>query len=286
MQEFILASPHGRELKLIRKPAIMGIINLTPDSFFKGSRILDIEKAVQKALQMVQDGASLIDFGGESTRPGAKPVPVEEEIRRTIRVIKEFRKHNEDVFVSIDTYKAEVARLAIEAGADMVNDISGLTFDPDMPFVVKKYNVPFVINHIKGTPLNMQKAPFYTDVVEEIYRFFESRITALEGLGISRDKMVLDPGIGFGKRQEDNIELLKNISRFKMLNLPIMVGHSRKSLIGYLCFNLPPEERLEGTLAITAFLTLQGIQIIRVHDVLPNYRVIETMFNFLNSRYL
>jgi len=272
-----LTSPHGRTLTLGDTTRVMGILNVTPDSFYDGGRYAHVEKAVERALQMVQEGAAIIDIGGESTRPGADPVPIEEERQRVLPVIRELRKANSQIWISIDTYKHEVAEAALREGADMVNDISGLTFDPHMTDVVLRFRAPVVVMHILGTPKTMQQNPFYTDVVEEVMRFLESRKMALVQKGLSPQQIIVDPGIGFGKRLEDNLEILKHIQRFRALEAPMLIGHSRKSMIGMVLDGLPPEERLEGTLALTAYLFMKGIELVRVHDVQANVRVIRIL---------
>ncbi len=265
-------SPHGRIVDFNKKPLIMGILNVTPDSFYAGSRVMGEVEHV--ARMMIDEGADILDIGGESTRPGAEAVPLEEELRRVIPAIKAIREFSE-ISISIDTYKSEVAEEAIKAGADIVNDISGFSFDPEIVDVVQKYKVPYILMHIKGTPRDMQVNPFYDDVVEEVMAYFREKIDYLRTRGIGQ--IILDPGIGFGKRFEDNIELLKNIDKFKSIDLPILVGHSRKSFIGWILGESEPEKRLYGTLGITAYLTLQGVDILRVHDVKANSDVIEVL---------
>jgi len=272
-----LRSPHGRTLETGGRTLIMGILNVTPDSFYDGGRYTLTDTAVQRGLDMLEQGADLLDIGGESSRPGAEPVPLEEELRRVIPVVRELRREAPEAWISVDTYKAEVARQAVEAGADMVNDISAATFDPDMATFVVSQNVPTVLMHMKGTPRDMQKNPFYRDVVDEVYRYLESRRSALLHLGLPAHQIVVDPGIGFGKRVEDNLELLKNITRFRGLGAPLLVGHSRKSFIGALLQEPHPEGRLFGTLAVTAFLVMKGVEILRVHDVAENRQVIQTL---------
>lgn len=255
---------------------IMGIINVTKDSFYPGSRKLDLNDVLNTVEKMIEHGAEIIDVGGESTRPGANPVEPEEELHRVIPAIKVI-KENFDILVSVDTYKAKVASKAIEVGADIVNDISAMSFDKDMVNVVKDSNVPVILMHIKGTPKNMQINPYYDDVIKEIVEYFEKRINYSIEKGVNPDKIILDPGIGFGKRLEDNIEILRNIDSFKTFNKPILVGASRKSMIGMLLNNLPVEERLEGTLAITSWCFLKGVDIVRVHDVKENARLVKVL---------
>ena len=283
--KYELKSPHGRTLVLGETTKIMGILNVTPDSFYDGGKYSSVDRAVVRGLEMAEEGASIIDIGGESTRPGAEPVPLETEMKRVLPVIQEIRKNNEDIFISIDTYKSEVAKAAIEVGADMINDISGLTFDHKMPEIVLEYKVPVVVMHIKGTPRDMQKNPFYFDVIDEVSRFLQSKRTLLLEKGIPPDHIILDPGIGFGKRLEDNIEIFKNIGLFKNLGSPLLVGHSRKSMIGMILGGIPPDERLEGTLALTAYLFMKGVELVRVHDVKENFRVIKTLEGLKSKLY-
>lgn len=254
---------------------VMGIINATPDSFYYGSRVNDVEIALDKAKGMIEEGAEILDIGGESTRPGSDPVSEEEEIKRVVPVIEAIRKFNKDILISVDTYRARTAEYAIKAGADIVNDISAMTFDNDMVNVVKRFNVPIILMHIKGTPKNMQNNPHYDDVVKEVYDFLKERIEFSIENGISKDKIIVDPGIGFGKLYEHNIELIKNIEVFKQLGCSVLLAHSRKSSIGIALGNLPPEERLEGTISISCYAALKGVDLVRVHDVKENKRAIK-----------
>ena len=234
---------------------------------------MERERAIEHAREMVAQGADIIDVGGESTRPGAHPVSLREEVDRVVPVVEALSRKLE-VPISVDTYKAPVAKMALERGAIMVNDISGLRFSPHMIDVVAQYRPWVVVMHMKGTPRDMQEAPWYEDVIGEVEGFFEERLRYLESHGISREKVILDPGIGFGKRLEDNLSLLRNIDRFLHLGCPIMVGPSRKSFIGTV-LDLPVEERLEGTLAAVSIAVFQGAQIVRVHDVQPARRVVD-----------
>ena len=211
------------------KPLIMGIVNVTPDSFSDGGNFFDTDKAVNYALSLLDEGADIIDVGGESTRPGAKPVGIEEEINRVIPVIEKIIDKRPKSIISVDTTKSEVAEKALQAGAQIVNDISAATFDTKILDVVKKHNAIIVLMHIKGTPQNMQDAPYYENVVEEVKDFLSRQINKAESLGIKN--IIIDPGIGFGKRVFENYELLKNIKTLGELNYPILVGLSRKSFI-------------------------------------------------------
>jgi len=253
-------------LDLTRKTHIMGILNITPDSFSDGGRHFDRATAVEQGFRMVEDGADIIDIGGESTRPGSEPVSVDEELRRTIPVIEELAKRI-SVPLSIDTYKAEVAQKALEAGASIINDISGLRFDPEMPKVVAKFNVPVVMMHIKGKPKDMQQNPVYEALIPEIMDYFRISIRLAKKFGIREDLMVLDPGIGFGKSFDHNLELLNNLDQLTLLEKPLLIGPSRKAFIGKILGDAPATERLEGTAAAVVVSIMKGASIIRVHDV-------------------
>ena len=276
----VYTTPWNRKIEFGRT-MVMGIINVTPDSFFADSRKQSVLEAVETAKKMIEEGVDIIDVGGMSTRPGSDPVDEEEELNRVIPVIRAIRSIT-DVPISVDTYRWRVALKALEAGADIVNDISGYQFEPDIVRVVSENNVPYVLMHIKGTPKTMQENPHYEDVVKEIKEYFTEKIEYLKEKGVNQ--IVLDPGIGFGKRYEDNLEILRRIDEFKEFKLPILIGASRKSFIGITLGNVPPEERLEGTLAVTAYCTMKGVDIIRVHDVLPNKRVIRMMEAILWQR--
>jgi len=253
-------------LDFSKKTCLMGILNVTPDSFSDGGRYFDKASAIRRAYEMVEEGADIIDVGGESTRPGSEPVPLQEEIDRTIPVIEEISKKIK-VPVSIDTYKAEVARRALDAGASIVNDISGLRFDPEMPKVVSQYKVPVVIMHIKGTPKDMQANPIYEALIPEITDYFRESIRLAVESGITEDKIIIDPGIGFGKTFDHNLEIIKNLREFTLLEKPLLVGVSRKAFIGKILGDAPVSERLEGSEAAAAISILNGANIIRVHDV-------------------
>ena len=251
---------------------IMGILNVTTDSFSDGGLFFDMGIAINHALEMEAAGADIIDIGGESTRPGAEPVLLEDELNRVIPVIEAIRSES-DVCVSIDTYKADVAEKAITAGANIVNDISGLQFDESMANVVKNNNVPVVIMHIKGTPREMQKDPHYDDLMQEIVAYFQERVEFCRQRGIKKGNIILDPGIGFGKRSQDNFELLRELKQIADLGYPVLSGPSRKSFIG-LTLDLPVDERVEGTAAAVPASILNGAKIVRVHDVQEMKRVV------------
>jgi len=251
--------------ELGQRTLIMGVLNVTPDSFSDGGRYLDRERAIAHGLELVEAGADIIDVGGESTRPGADPVPLEEELRRVIPVIEGIRKES-DVMISIDTYKAQVAEAGIAAGAGMVNDVSALRFDEKMIDVLLKCDVPIVLMHMQGTPRTMQGAPQYNDVVSDIIKFLRERLAAATAGGIPEERLIVDPGIGFGKLLQHNLEILRRLDELRTLGRPILVGPSRKSFIGQLT-GAPVEERLPGTIASVVLGIVRGADIVRVHDV-------------------
>ncbi len=252
-------------LSLAKRPYIMGILNVTPDSFSDGGLYLNIEKAVEHAIRMAVEGADIIDIGGESSRPGAESVSLNEELKRVIPVIEALSKKI-DVPISIDTYKAEAARQALNAGASIINDISGMRFDPMMAKVAAEANAPVIIMHMKGSPRGMQKRPVYKDVVKEIISFFKERISYAIKNGIKKNKIIIDPGIGFGKTVRHNLEIIRRLNEFKRLGVPILLGPSRKSFIGRI-LDAPLEKRMEGTAAAVAIGITNGANIVRVHDV-------------------
>jgi dihydropteroate synthase len=254
------------DLDLTRKTHIMGILNVTPDSFSDGGMHFDHRTAIDCGLRMADDGADLIDIGGESTRPGSSPVPLDEELRRTIPVIEGLAK-KVALPISIDTYKAEVAQKALEAGASLVNDISGLRFDPDMPGVVARNNVPVVMMHIKGRPRDMQQNPAYAALIPEILDYFRISIRLARKFGVPDRMMIIDPGIGFGKTFDHNLEILNRLDEFTLLEKPLLVGPSRKAFLGRILNDAPATERLEGTAAAVAVSIMKGAHIVRVHEV-------------------
>ena len=256
-----------------RETLVMGIINVTPDSFSDGGKFFSPEVAISHASKLISQGADIIDIGGESTRPGAEQVSETEELKRVIPVIEKIRTDNPTILISIDTTKASVAKHAVEAGADIINDVSGLSFDNNMIGIVESFNVPVVIMHMKGNPKNMQLNPKYKDIVNEILDFFKIKIKIAIQSGINRSMIILDPGIGFGKTVEHNFELLSRLNEFNVLELPIMIGPSRKSFIG-ITLDLPPEDRVEGTAAAVSAGVMNGASIVRVHDVKSMKRVV------------
>lgn len=257
---------------------VMGILNVTPDSFSDGNDFFEARDAVSQARKLIEDGADIIDIGGESTRPGSDAVSEAEELERVIPVIKAIREFS-DIPISIDTTKANVARKAIVAGADIVNDVSALRFDDKMVKVLQDNpHVPIILMHMQGKPKNMQEAPQYEDTIMEIMNFFQDRINFCRQNNIALERVILDPGIGFGKRFEDNLLIIKKIHEFKSLGRPILLGASRKRFINEI-YKSKPKERVFGTLATTAIAHKENIEIIRVHDVKANVQFLATLNN-------
>jgi dihydropteroate synthase len=256
----------GKVLDLGLRTHVMGILNATPDSFSDGGRFAATDRALAHAREMASEGADVIDIGGESTRPGASPVPEDEELRRIIPLIERLSAEL-PLPISVDTYKSSVAKRALQAGASIVNDISGLRFSPDMAKVAAEYGAGVVIMHIKGTPRSMQQDPVYTDVVGEIMAYLEEGIEIAVRAGVDREKVMIDPGIGFGKTLEHNLTVLSRLDEFRALGRPIVLGASRKKFIGTV-LNVPvPEERAFGTAAAVALGIEHGANMVRVHDV-------------------
>ena len=250
----------------------MGVLNVTPDSFSDGGQFVDAEAAFRHAERMVQEGAAILDIGGESSRPGSDPVTLEEELRRVIPIVHRIRVQFPDLFLSIDTYKAETARQALAAGADIINDISALRADPEMIEVLQRSNAGVILMHMRGIPKTMQVDPHYENVVSEVLEFLRQRRDTLVLGGIDRARIAIDPGFGFGKRTQHNMELIRRLDRFVELGQPIVVGISRKSMIAHLLDDrkLQSEDRMWPTVALTSLLREKGGHIFRVHDVRPN----------------
>ncbi|MCC7493740.1 MAG: dihydropteroate synthase [Fimbriimonadaceae bacterium] len=262
----------GQPVQFGQRTLVMGILNLTPDSFAGDGLAGDVTAAVAQARQFVADGADLLDLGGESTRPGAAEVTVDQELARVVPVLRAVRQAV-DVPLSVDTRRAAVAAAALQAGADLVNDVTGLTGDPAMAGVVAAAGVPVVLQHIQGTPQTMQADPRYEDVVEDVRRGLAERLALAAAAGIAREQCLLDPGIGFGKRLEHNLRLLRRLGELQTLGCPLLVGPSRKSFLGQI-LDLPVHERLEGTAAAVAWCVAQGVAVVRVHDVRAMVRVV------------
>jgi dihydropteroate synthase len=252
-------------LELDSRTLVTGVLNVTPDSFYDGGRYREFHDAVTHALRMAEDGADIIDVGGESTRPYSDPLSLDEELKRVIPVVKTLSKELE-IPISIDTYKSEVAVRALEAGAAMVNDISAMRFDPAIGKVVAAAGVPIVLMHMKGTPQNMQSNPAYKDLLGEITEFLQEAADQALSMGIQRELIIIDPGIGFGKSFDDNLAILRDLRRFSSLGFPILVGTSNKSFIGHV-LGAPVESRDTGTMATIAAAVMNGAHIIRAHNV-------------------
>ena len=264
----------GRQLTY-EKMRVMGILNVTPDSFYSGSRVgADV---VARAEQMLADGADILDIGGESTRPGSDAVSVEEEIRRVVPAIEAVKKALPQCVISVDTYHAQTAQAAVNAGADIINDVTALTGDEAMAQVAAASKVPVVLMHMRGTPKTMQQNCEYTNVVTEVAAYLQQRAEELAGLGIGADKIILDPGIGFAKNTEQNLELLRGLDALTSFGCPVLLAASRKTVIGDVLGGLPPQERLEGTIALSLQAVYAGANMVRVHDVKENVRAIRML---------
>jgi dihydropteroate synthase len=258
------------------KPLIMGVLNVTPDSFYDQGKFFSQQKAIDHGLLMVEQGADIIDIGGESTRPYSDPTSLDEELDRVLPVIEGIKKHS-DILLSVDTYKAAVAREAVALGADIINDISGLSFDPVMASVVAESGVPVVIMHMKGTPGDMQVDPHYDDVIGEIRAFFNERTAFAVSRGVDAQNIIVDPGIGFGKRLQDNLAIIRDLPLLKDQGRSLLIGTSMKAFIGRIMGTEDPEERIEGTLASVAISLWNGADIVRVHDVARTRKVVQFM---------
>ena len=250
----------------------MGILNVTPDSFSDGNEFYTLEAAVRQARYLVSNGADIVDVGGQSTRPGAEQIPLEEELRRVVPAIEAIRQEL-SIPISVDTTRARVAAAAVEAGADIVNDISGTTYDQEMLPVVAQLGVPIVLMHIRGTPQTMQSLTEYQDLVEDITQFLARRIEAAVEAGVERSHLIIDPGIGFAKTFSQNIELLQRLTEFASLEAPLLVGVSRKSFLGHILNKTNPKERVWGTAAACCSAIAAGADLLRVHDLPEMYDV-------------
>jgi len=261
----------------------MGILNRTEDSFYGASRVHSEEACLARAEEMLAQGADILDIGAESTRPGSEPVPEALEKERLVPVIREIRRRHPEAVISVDTTKAAVGEACLEAGADMLNDISGLGFDSDLAAVAARWQAPLVLMHMKGIPRTMQENPEYPNLMEELSEYFEERLSLAESKGCPRSQVILDPGLGFGKKDCHNLRILREIARFRSFGLPLLMGYSRKSTIGRV-LDLPrPEDRLEGTLALSAWCAAQGVEILRVHDVRENLRAVRMIQAVMES---
>jgi dihydropteroate synthase len=264
----------GRRFTLGSRAWLMGVLNVTPDSFSDGGAFLDPAKAIARGLALAAEGADIIDVGGESSRPGSRAVPEAEEIARVVPVLRALRPQV-PALLSVDTTKAAVARAALEAGADIVNDTSALRSDPAMAGVVAAAGAGLVLMHMQGSPLTMQDSPHYDDLMGEISAFLDERIRAAGAAGIPAERIIVDPGIGFGKTFDHNLEILRGPQAFRRLGRPLLLGFSRKAFLGRI-LGLPPAERLEGTIAAAVLAVERGADILRVHDVGPVARAVRT----------
>ena len=269
-------STRHRRIDMTCHTVVMGIVNVTPDSFYDGGKRFETGRAADDAIEMIDFGAEILDIGGESTRPGAQPVSLEEERRRVLPVIRELRKRC-SVPISIDTYKEAVARAALDEGADIVNDISALRFDPAMAALVAHEGVPLILMHMQGVPQTMQREPHYEDVVREVRNFLAERVCAAKQAGIAHEQIIIDPGIGFGKTLAHNLALLRNLQSLSSLGQPLLIGVSRKAFIGKILNAAGPEERLEGSVAAAVAAALSGANILRVHDVSETVRALRVI---------
>ena len=271
----------GQSLDLTQRALLMGIVNVTPDSFSDGGSFLDPRAACKQGLKLVEEGADILDIGGESTRPGSHSVPLEEEIQRVIPVIERLRRETK-ALISIDTNKAPVAQAAMDAGADIINDITGLRGDENMPRVVSQSGAGVIIMHMKGTPRTMQDAPAYQDIMSEIGDFFRQSVALALSFGIDPMSIALDPGIGFGKTPEHNRQLLAGIGSFAKTGHPILIGASRKSFLGWLAGSSAMEDRFWPGVATTSLCRERGAKIFRVHDVKPHHDALRMTEAILN----
>jgi dihydropteroate synthase len=269
--------------ELLAQPCIMGILNVTPDSFSDGGRYAEIPSALAQVRKMVEDGAGVIDIGGESTRPGSEPVSDQEQIRRVVPVIRAIREEFPEIPISIDTSSSQVAQAALLAGADLINDVMAGTKDPGLLVLAARKNVPIVLMHSQGDPKTMQDNPYYTDVVAEVLGFLRERIHAAQEVGINRANIILDPGIGFGKRKQDNLALLAHLQEIVELGFPVLLGASRKRFMGNICEVENSAELVTATAVTTALGVMAGVQIFRVHDVKENVQAAKVAWAIRNQ---
>lgn len=261
------------------RPAIMGILNVTPDSFSDGGKYSAVEDALNQAKRMLDEGADLIDIGGESTRPESDEVSAGEQINRVVPVIKAIRKElHENTIISIDTTLSSVAEAALDAGANIINDVSAGRQDDEIFRLSAQRNVPLILMHMKGTPKTMQDNPYYDSVVDEVLNFLHQRIDAAQQAGVKKKNIMIDPGIGFGKRKQDNIDLMANLYRFVETEFPVLLGASRKRFMGSICNVSQPSELVTATAVTTALGVMQGVQMFRVHDVKENRQAADVAF--------
>lgn len=267
------------------KPQIMGILNVTPDSFSDGGNYTALAPALHHVEKMLVNGADIIDIGGESTRPGSDPVSPEEQIRRVIPIITAIRKQFPDrITLSIDTTSAKVAEAALNEGANLINDVAAGQNDPEILALAAKKGIPIILMHSQGTPKTMQENPNYSDVVKEVSGFLQSRIDAALQAGVTKDRILIDPGIGFGKRKQDNLNLLANLDQFTGLGQPVLLGTSRKRFMGSICNVSEPSELVTATAVTTALGVMAGVKLFRVHDVKENRQALDVAWAIKQSR--
>ncbi len=267
------------------KPMIMGILNATPDSFSDGGNFTSLDLALRHAEKMLVDGADIIDIGGESTRPGSDPVSATEQIRRVIPIIAAIRKQFPDrITISIDTSSAKVAEAALNEGANLINDVTAGQKDPDILALAAKKGIPIILMHSQGMPKTMQDNPYYSDVVKEVSNFLQSRIDIALKSGIRKDNILIDPGIGFGKRKQDNLNLLANLDQFTGLGQPVLLGTSRKRFMGSICNVSEPSELVTATAVTTALGVMSGVKLFRVHDVKENRQALDVAWAIKQNR--
>lgn len=265
-----------------KQSLLMGILNVTPDSFSDGGHYFKKNSAVKHALKMVDEGVDIIDIGGESTKPFSDPVSLDEELSRVLPVIEAVRKET-DVCISIDTTKSEVANQALELGASIINDVSAMEVDKDMIDIALKFDCPIVLMHMKGTPKNMQENPQYSSLISDIISYLNNRIDFVISRGVDRKKIIIDPGIGFGKSVENNFEIINNLNQFTKLGYPVLLGASRKSFIG-ITLEVPENDRIEGSLAANVIGLQKGVSVFRVHDVDQTRKALTIAKKILNSQ--
>jgi dihydropteroate synthase len=269
----------------IDKPLIMGILNVTPDSFSDGGQYSDIDAAVRQVRRMLNEGADIIDIGGESTRPGAEPVAADEQIRRVVPVVEAIRRQvSADIPISIDTTLSAVAKAALAAGADIINDISAGCDDEAILALAAETDAPIILMHSQGTPKTMQDNPYYDDVVQEVLAALQLQIDAALKAGIKRERIAIDPGIGFGKRKQDNIDLLAHLDAFAATGYPVLLGTSRKRFMGTICDVSEPSELVTATAVTTALGIMAGVQMFRVHDIRENRQAADVAWAIKQSR--
>jgi len=271
-----------KEFKFGKKTYLMGILNVTPDSFSDGNSFFDDKKAIAHAIEMHKTGANIIDIGGESTRPGAPKVSLNEEVKRVIPILTKIKSFNSDIVISVDTTKSELARIALSEGADIINDISGLQYDSKIAKVASRHKAGLILMHMRGTPKSMNSLRDYNDLFSEIIEFLDSAANQAITSGVSPDSIMVDPGIGFAKNSEQNIEIIKKIDHFMQMKYPLLIGASRKKFIGDILDESDPKNRNWGTAAVTAWLAMKCVPFIRVHDVKEMRQVVSVIEKIKN----